>query len=476
MKHLLFLPLLCLSAFGQTVPTSFTAIPTCRLLDTRLSGTKVSPVGLTLPVSAGPCNVPITATSYALVFTVIPAKTTVLSVSLVTSLTPTAQTISFSSRGTPIATASVLAGASGSLNIASTSLTDLTVDITGYSLPQTLPVTPAIPTATTPALQAGIASIEAQIAALVNQFFAPGAPGPTGATGASGVAGQQGAPSLIPGPQGPVGPTGAAGATGPQGPTGQAATTTGQVTVGPPGLTGATGPQGSTGATGAQGPAGLTAAAIPGPVGPVGPTGAAGATGPQGPPGPVTGSTTAGSQGATGPQGIPGAAGSQGLAGPQGAPGAVGPQGPMGPAGPAGAHGANGVNGSGSGSASGGNLPALTAGIPGVMQTDGVNTSWGNIPTGGSGALDCASTPGVCDIVTAIVPLKPAANVWTGANDFSGATFLRVASGPGVPTTGCSTASNVASIYIRSDAQAPHQSLYTCDETGSAIYTWELHP
>jgi hypothetical protein len=119
-----------------------------------------------------------------------------------------------------------------------------------------------------------------------------------------------------------------------------------------------------------------------------------------------------------------------------------------------------------------GGLPAPT-GAAGYLTTNGATPSWGNITTGGSGALDCATVSGVCDIATAIIPLKPAANAWTGANDFSGATFLRVVSGLGVPTTGCSVATNVGSVYMRADTQARGASLFVCSQTGSGTYSWE---
>ena len=119
-----------------------------------------------------------------------------------------------------------------------------------------------------------------------------------------------------------------------------------------------------------------------------------------------------------------------------------------------------------------GNLPTQT-GVAGYLTTNGLTASWGNITTGGSGALDCATIPAVCDIATAIVPLKPAANSWTGANDFSGATFLRVVTGSGVPTTGCSVATKVGSVYMRADTQASGASLFVCSQTGSGTYSWE---
>jgi hypothetical protein len=124
--------------------------------------------------------------------------------------------------------------------------------------------------------------------------------------------------------------------------------------------------------------------------------------------------------------------------------------------------------------AAAGNLPAQT-GAAGYLVTNGVTAGWGNITTGGSGALDCASVPGTCDIVTAVVPLKASANTWTGANDFSSAQFLRLATASGVPASAaCSTAANVGSVYMRNDAQATKASLYVCSQTGNGVYAWEL--
>jgi hypothetical protein len=75
------------------------------------------------------------------------------------------------------------------------------------------------------------------------------------------------------------------------------------------------------------------------------------------------------------------------------------------------------------GTGGGSGLPAAN-GTPGYLFSNGTTVSWGNLLTGGSGALDCASIPGQCD-VTSIVPLKGAANTWTGANDFHSA-LLRI--------------------------------------------------
>ena len=126
----------------------------------------------------------------------------------------------------------------------------------------------------------------------------------------------------------------------------------------------------------------------------------------------------------------------------------------------------------GQGGGATGNLPAPTR-TAGYLVTNGTTVSWGNIVTGGSGALDCVTMPGVCDI-TDLVPLKISANIWTGANDFSKASFLRVASGPGVPAAGCGSASDVGKVYMRNDAKASGASLYVCSQTGNGAYAWEL--
>jgi hypothetical protein len=125
------------------------------------------------------------------------------------------------------------------------------------------------------------------------------------------------------------------------------------------------------------------------------------------------------------------------------------------------------------GGSSTGNLPAQS-GSAGYLLSNGSTMSWGNIATGGTGALDCSTIPGVCDEVTAIAPLKTAPNVWTGANDFSGATLLRLVTGAGAPASGCALPTDVGSVYMRSDAQTTGASLYVCSETGKGIYSWEL--
>jgi hypothetical protein len=113
-------------------------------------------------------------------------------------------------------------------------------------------------------------------------------------------------------------------------------------------------------------------------------------------------------------------------------------------------------------------------GVPGYFMTNGTTASWGNISTGGSGALDCATTPAVCDIVSPLVPLKTSANAWAGANDFSSASFLRLPIGVGVPNSGCALSTDAGKVYIRNDAETPSASFYICSQTGNGIYSWEL--
>ena len=118
------------------------------------------------------------------------------------------------------------------------------------------------------------------------------------------------------------------------------------------------------------------------------------------------------------------------------------------------------------------------SGTAGYLVTNGSTYYWSNIVTGGSGAIDCATTPGVCDIVTALVPLKAAANVWTGTNDYSGATWLKLAAGSGTPLSGCSYADgvgvDVGKVYIRTDAGTTNSSVYFCTNTAASTYSWEL--
>ena len=103
-----------------------------------------------------------------------------------------------------------------------------------------------------------------------------------------------------------------------------------------------------------------------------------------------------------------------------------------------------------------GSLPAQT-GTASYLLSNGTSASWGNIATGGSGALDCATTPGVCDIVTAIVPFKGSANNWSGLNTFS---LLSIP--VGTPTS--STAACTAVGLVEHD----NSYLYVCLTAGIA--------
>jgi hypothetical protein len=125
------------------------------------------------------------------------------------------------------------------------------------------------------------------------------------------------------------------------------------------------------------------------------------------------------------------------------------------------------------GSGGSGNLPVQN-GNAGYLITNGSVSSWGNITTGGSGALDCSSTPGVCDIVTAVVPFKGSANTWAGFNDFSAAAALRLVSQPGAPSNGCVLTTDAGKVYTRNDAAVANATLYVCSKVGASNYAWEL--
>ena len=121
-------------------------------------------------------------------------------------------------------------------------------------------------------------------------------------------------------------------------------------------------------------------------------------------------------------------------------------------------------------------------------QPNTATTYWGilaaasTVVGGASGALDCTTTPGVCDVVASVVPFKATANAWTGANDFSGASYVKVPTGSGAPANGtpgsypgaCAQASDVGKIYHRSDAASANASHYVCSNTGAGVYSWEL--
>ncbi len=116
---------------------------------------------------------------------------------------------------------------------------------------------------------------------------------------------------------------------------------------------------------------------------------------------------------------------------------------------------------------------------PNVWSVMGAGTSQSPsspIIAGPSGAFACAVTQSgtQCDLVTAIVGLKPSANIWSGLNDFSSAPKFRLPAVSGVPTSGCATKTDVTSVAVRTDAQAPLSSLYVCAQTSPGGYSWEL--
>jgi len=91
-------------------------------------------------------------------------------------------------------------------------------------------------------------------------------------------------------------------------------------------------------------------------------------------------------------------------------------------------------------------------------------------------------------IVGQVGPFLNAPNLWTAANDFSTASFLRLPVGVGIPllcgtaTTPCTNAppcaqsSDVGKAYVRNDAQAIGSSLYLCTQPGVGTFGWELIP
>ena len=73
-----------------------------------------------------------------------------------------------------------------------------------------------------------------------------------------------------------------------------------------------------------------------------------------------------------------------------------------------------------------------------------------------------------------VLPGLAVSNTWSNLNDFSMGT-MRVPVGLGVPASStCAGASNVGSVYVRSDAQTSNASNYICSQTGVGVYSWEL--
>ena len=73
----------------------------------------------------------------------------------------------------------------------------------------------------------------------------------------------------------------------------------------------------------------------------------------------------------------------------------------------------------------GGGLPPQSQ--QSILTSNGTTASFGNLPTGPIGALDCATVPGQCDIVSAVVPTKSGANTLAGNLTLTG-TALSVSS------------------------------------------------
>jgi len=117
-----------------------------------------------------------------------------------------------------------------------------------------------------------------------------------------------------------------------------------------------------------------------------------------------------------------------------------------------------------------GSVPPQTGSAGFYLRTNGSNLYWSNIVTGGTGAIDCASLPGVCDISTALVPMKALSNVWTGANDFTTSPYLKLKLGAGDPASGCELPNDTGKVYVRSDGAADNN-LWVC-ESNSGSPRW----
>lgn len=111
---------------------------------------------------------------------------------------------------------------------------------------------------------------------------------------------------------------------------------------------------------------------------------------------------------------------------------------------------------------SGGVISAV-GGASGVTSIGGAT---GVVLLGGSGAFSCTpGSGGTCDIVTAIVPLKPAANTWLGANDFSGASLLKLKTGSSGPP--CSASGDYGNIWLDTTSSVTSH-LKVCSAVSSA--------
>ena len=98
-------------------------------------------------------------------------------------------------------------------------------------------------------------------------------------------------------------------------------------------------------------------------------------------------------------------------------------------------------------------------------------TGGGGSYTAGTGIVFVGS---VIDVDSSVVPVLSLQNTFTGAlNDFSGSQ-IRMQTGSGAPSSGQCTIGTVGELYVNSSAAAVNSSVYSCDNTASATYTWEL--
>lgn len=113
-------------------------------------------------------------------------------------------------------------------------------------------------------------------------------------------------------------------------------------------------------------------------------------------------------------------------------------------------------------------IDTITAKITALDATVQTFVALGPVKAGASGALDCVDFgANTCDIVTAIVPLKPAANAWTGANDFTKAAWLAIPTGTPASSSAPCTAGQI---------EHDNAYIYVCVTSGSwtrsALASW----
>lgn len=114
--------------------------------------------------------------------------------------------------------------------------------------------------------------------------------------------------------------------------------------------------------------------------------------------------------------------------------------------------------------ASGSFMPSPAIGANMVLTSDGTGATYGFNATGPSGALQVVS--GQLDIVTSVIPRLAATNPWTGSNDFSAASLLKIKVGSTAPA--CAVTGDEGSIWLdTTTATANH--LKVCAEVSSTI-------